>query len=355
MWLLNAIALVLLFVRSRTILDVWLVVMVFVSLPDLTLAFFYSAVRFSVGWYMAKTYVLIASCTVLVVLLWEATILYSRLASTITLLRRERANRLMSVDAATAAIAHEIKQPLTAISARGSAALRWLKRTPPDSEEAITCLTAMMEASGRANEVVESTRELFKTTAQHRTTTEINRLVQEVLRMIENDLHTHEVSVSTEFQEDLPQIMADHTQLQQVILNLAKNAIEAMASGPRAIKALRLVTTKDANSVVLLSVQDTGPGITPENGARVFDPFFTTKSSGTGLGLSISQKIIADHGGELRLTKTDSNGCTFEITLPSVATSDRGDPGGQSLLLTVFKRSCRGFSVQNGIPIAAIL
>ena len=99
-WLLNAIALVLLFVRSRTILDVWLVVMVFVSLPDLTLAFFYSAVRFSVGWYMAKTYVLIASCTVLVVLLWEATILYSRLASTIALLRRERANRLMSVDAA---------------------------------------------------------------------------------------------------------------------------------------------------------------------------------------------------------------------------------------------------------------
>ena len=144
--------------------------------------------------------------------------------------------------------------------------------------------------------------------------------------MIENDLHIHEVSVSTELQEDLPQIMADHTQLQQVILNLAKNAIEAMAAGPTAKKTLRLVTTKDANSVVSLSVQDSGPGITPENGARVFDPFFTTKSSGTGLGLSISQKIIADHGGELRLTKTDSNGCTFEITLPSVATSDRGGP-----------------------------
>ena len=322
MWLLNAIALVLLFVRRRTILDVWLIVTVFVSLPDLTLAFFYSVVRFSVGWYMARSYVLIASCTVLVVLLWETTMLYARLASAIILQRRERANRLMSVDAATAAIAHEIKQPLTAISARCSAALRWLKRTPPNLEEAIACLTAMMEASDRANEVVDSTRELFKTTAQHRTMIEINRLVRQVLRMVENDLHVHGVSVSTEFQEDLPQIMADRTQLQQVILNLVKNAIEAMAAGPTAKKTLRLVTTQDGNSVVSLSVQDTGPGITPENGTHVFDPFFTTKSSGMGLGLSISQRIIEDHGGELRLTKTDSNGCTFEITLPSVATSD---------------------------------
>ena len=97
-----------------------------------------------------------------------------------------------------------------------------------------------------------------------------------------------------------------------------------MGTVPRTKKVLRLVATHSGNWVSL-SVQDSGPGITPENGARVFDPFFTTKSSGTGLGLSISQKIIADHGGELRLTKTDLNGCTFEITLPSVATSDRGD------------------------------
>jgi signal transduction histidine kinase len=97
-----------------------------------------------------------------------------------------------------------------------------------------------------------------------------------------------------------------------------------MAAETTAIKTLRLVTTQGANSVVSLSVQDTGPGITPENGTHVFDPFFTTKSSGTGLGLSISRKIIQDHGGDLRLTKTGSNGCTFEITLPSVATSDSG-------------------------------
>ena len=154
---------------------------------------------------------------------------------------------------------------------------------------------------------------------------EINRLVRQVLRMVENDLHVHGITVSTELQEDLPQIMADPTLLQQVILNLIKNAIEAMTTGPTPIKALRLVTTQNGNSVVSLTVQDSGPGITPENETHIFDPFYTTKSSGMGLGLSISRRIIEDHGGDLRLTKTSSNGCTFEITLPSVATSDSGD------------------------------
>ena len=317
MWLLNAIAIVLLFVRRRTILDVWLIVAVFVAIPDLGLAFLYPVVRFSVGWYMAKTYILIASCTVLSVLLWETTMLYARLASAIILQRRERANRLMSVEAATAAIAHEIKQPLAAISARCAAALKWLKRTPPDLEEVGACLTAMTGESDRANDIVAGIRGLFKTTASQRTMIEINHVVRQVLLMVENDLLVHEVTVSTEFQEGLPPIMADRTQLHQVILNLVKNAIEAMAAGPTTKRTLRLVTAQDANSVVSLTVQDTGPGINPENGTHVFDAFFTTKSSGMGLGLSISRTIIEDHGGDLRLIKTSSNGCTFEITLPA--------------------------------------
>ena len=116
LWLLNAVALVLLFIRMRTILDLWLIVVVFVSLPDLSLAVVYAiSIRFSVGWYMAKTYILIASWMVLVVLLWETMMLYVRLASAITLQRRERIHRIMSVDEATAAIAHELKQPLGAI------------------------------------------------------------------------------------------------------------------------------------------------------------------------------------------------------------------------------------------------
>ena len=182
----------------------------------------------------------------------------------------------------------------------------------------------MAGESDHANEIVKSIRKLFKTTAHQMAQIEVNHLAQQVLMMVENDLHAQGVTVSTEFQEDLAQITGDPTLLQQVILNLVKNAIEAMGAVPTTIKTLRLVTTQDGNSIVSLSVQDSGPGITPENGTHVFDPFFTTKSSGTGLGLSISRKIIEDHGGELRLTKTSSNGCTFEITLPSVATSDSG-------------------------------
>ena len=254
MWLLNATALVLLFIRRRTILDVWLIVAVFVALPDLGLAFLYPVVRFSVGWYMAKTYILIASCTVLVVLLWETTMLYARLASAIILQRRERTHRLMSVGAATAAIAHEISQPLSAISLNSSTALDCLKTTPPDLEEVQACLSDVKHDSDRANEIVESVRGLFKTTAPQRTKIELNRLVRQVLRLVEHDLHVHGVTVSTELQENLPEIMADPIQLQQVILNLIKNAIEAMAVGPGTIKTLRLVTTQNGNSVVL-SVQ----------------------------------------------------------------------------------------------------
>ena len=316
MWLLNAIALVLLLVRLRTILDVWLVVTIFVSLPDLSLSFLYEVVRYSVGWYTARSYALIASCIVLIVLLVETTMLYARLASAIILQRRERAHRVMSVDEATAAIAHEINQPLGAMSLNCDAALECLKATPLDVEELRSCLTDVKNDSNRANEVVAGVRALFKSTAPRRTMVEINRLVREVLRMVENDLHVHGVSVSTEFQEDVPQVRADPIQLQQVILNLVRNAIDAIAIGPTTRTAIRLITTYDGKSLVSIYVQDTGPGITLDNQAQIFDPFFTTKTSGMGLGLSISRRIIEDHGGNLRLTETSSKGCTFEITLP---------------------------------------
>ena len=145
---------------------------------------------------------------------------------------------------------------------------------------------------------------------------EINRLAREVLRMVEHDLQVHGVSVSTEFQEDVLQLRAEPIQLQQVILNLVKNANDAIAIGPIAIKAIRLVTTYDGKSVVSLYVEDSGHGITTESETQIFDPFFTTKPSGMGLGLSISRRIIEDHGGNLRLTETSSKGSIFEITLP---------------------------------------
>jgi signal transduction histidine kinase len=323
-FLTSLLALALLWRRQKSVLDLWLTLAVVALVAELWVTTFVIGTRFSLGFYASRVLSVTVSVVVLFVLLTESTVLYARLCNAIALLRRERDNRLMSVDAATAAVAHEISQPLGAITLNISSALHLLKKTPPALEEANACLTAMAGESEHANEIVRSIRKLFKTAAHQNTLIDINRLVQQVLRMVENDLYDQGITVSTEFQDDLPQITGDRTLLQQVILNLVKNAIEAMVAGRTAIKTLRLVTTQDGNSVVSLSVQDSGPGITPENGTRVFDPFFTTKSSGTGLGLSISRKIIEDHGGDLRLTKTSSNGCTFEITLPNVATSDSG-------------------------------
>ena len=152
----------------------------------------------------------------------------------------------------------------------------------------------------------------------------VDDVARQVLSLVEQDLLLNEVSLATEFQNDLPEIHADRTQIQQVILNLVRNAIDAMNSTPPRARRLRVATSLNGHSSVLLSVQDTGPGITSENSERVFEPFFTTKSSGMGLGLAICQTIVQDHGGNLRLAKTDLNGCIFEMTLP-IAATDHGD------------------------------
>jgi len=317
LWLWGATALTVLFFRRRTILDLWLMVILLAYMPNFLVAMIGSSVRFTIGWYAARGFVLIGSCMLLSVLLVETMFLYSRLVSAIILQRRERTNRLLSVEAATAAIAHEINQPLGSMSLNCDAALECLKATPLDLEELRSCLTDVKNDNSRANEIVAGIRALFKTTTPQRTMVEINRLAQEVLRMVEHDLLVHGVSISTEFQEDVPQVRADPIQLQQVILNLVRNAIDAIAIGPITIKAIRLVTTYDGKSAVSLYVQDTGPGIATEKETQIFDPFFTTKISGMGLGLSISRRIIEDHGGDLRLSETSSKGCTFEIALPS--------------------------------------
>jgi signal transduction histidine kinase len=132
------------------------------------------------------------------------------------------------------------------------------------------------------------------------------------------DLQAHGISLTTQFEHNLPQVKAEPTQLQQVIFNLIKNAIDAMDGVPRGERHLRLVTGFDRKSIVSLYIQDSGPGINPEDQDRIFDPFFTTKPTGMGMGLSICRTIIETHGGRLRLAKTNHRGSSFEISLPIV-------------------------------------
>ena len=256
-------------------------------------------------------------------LLAETMVLYARLANSIVLLRRERSNRLMSLDAATGAIAHEIGQPLAAIAARGSALLNWLKRTPPNLDEVRESAIAVVEAGRRANEIVSSVRTLFRKTDTRRRMIYLNDVARQVLGLLQHDLESNQVSVTTDFQANLPPVRADRTQLQQIVLNLVKNAIEAMSSSaPPGSRRVRLVTKFDGKSTVLLSVHDTGHGISAEHRDRVFDPFFTTKPTGMGLGLAICRTVALDHGGNLRLAETNSHGSIFEIVLPIGARGD---------------------------------
>jgi signal transduction histidine kinase len=321
-WFISVTALAVLFFRQRSILDLWLMVTLVAWMPNFIVGIIFAFVRFSVGWYLARGYALIASCTVLIVLLAQTTVLYARLATTLTLLRRERANRLMSVDAATAAMAHEVRQPLTGISTRGSAALNWLNKTPPDLEKVRTCIEAMIEAGRRGDKVISSIRGLMKKTTDERTAIRINDVTRQVLNLSGHDLQVQGVAVTTQYQDDLPQIHGDRTLLQLVLLNLVRNAIEAMALVEPRARRLCLTTRLSANSSVVILVEDSGCGVIAEHLGRLFDPFFTSKPTGMGLGLSICRTIVEDHGGELRLAKTDSRGSIFEISLPFNSRSD---------------------------------
>src|SRR6267142_905108 len=316
LWLWGATALAVLLFRRRTILDLWLMVTLLAYMPNFLVAIIGSSIRFTIGWYAARGFILVGSCMLLTVLLVETTLLYSRLASAIILQRRERTNRLLSVDAITAAIAHELRTPLGAISLNANTALSQLRSNPPELEEMDEILTNIDAESHRAAGIISSVRQLSKTTNDRRAPTRVEDVARLVLRLLQHDLQINEVSVATEFQDNLPKVHLDDTQLQQVLLNLIKNAIDAMSSVAPDARLLRLTTRFNGHSTVMLSVQDSGPGIPVQDRERIFDPFFTTKSGGMGMGLAICFAVVENHGGKLRLVKSDSDGSIFELAIP---------------------------------------
>jgi signal transduction histidine kinase len=309
-------ALAVLLFRGRTILDLWLMVTLLAYMPNFLVAIIGSSIRFTIGWYAARSFILVGSCMLLSVLLIETTVLYSRLASAIILQRRERANRFLSVEAVTAAIAHELRTPLGAIALNASTALTQLRSNPPELEEMDDILTDIETESLRAGAIISSVRELSKKSTDLTARTRIEDVARVILRLLQDDFQINEVSVTTEFQGDLPDVHLDGSQLQQVLLNLVKNAIDAMRSVAPEARHLRLTTSFDGHSTVLLSVQDSGPGIPVEERERIFDPFFTTKSGGMGLGLAICSTVVENHGGKLRLVKSDAGGSIFELAVP---------------------------------------
>ncbi|UVO37481.1 MASE4 domain-containing protein [Bradyrhizobium arachidis] len=317
--LLGCIVLLVLFVRRRTVLDLWLMVTLFAAVPNFLVATYAGSARFSVGWYTARGFALIASFMLLSVLVTEMTVLSSRLANALVMQRRERANRFVSIDAATAAIAHEIKSPLGSITLNADTARQVLVAQSPRLEEVHAILKDIGDASLRVDETITSVRKLFRDATDQPVMISIEDVARQVLRLLQHELQFNEVLVVTEFGVEAPFVNADPVQLQQVILNLFKNSIEAMASTPRDGRRLIIGTRVEQTSIVLLSIQDTGTGVSPQDRDRVFEAFFTTKPAGMGLGLAICRTIIERYEGRLVLGKSGPQGSTFEIALPVVS------------------------------------
>jgi C4-dicarboxylate-specific signal transduction histidine kinase len=233
-------------------------------------------------------------------------------------------NRSAAAGQLSASIAHEVMQPLTGITTRASAALRWLRAETPNLEKAGAALEQIVSAGHRASDIITSVRAMFrKDTSERRLPVDINGIIRTVLAIVRIDLQKNDVELQTQLDERVPVVEGDNVQLQQVVLNLVMNAIEAMQSvRPRVLK----VKSEQSNSeMVRVSIEDTGTGIDPSNHNRVFSPLFTTKERGMGMGLSICQSIIENHNGRIWVSPSVTRGSIFQFELPTKSDKDKVD------------------------------
>ena len=231
-----------------------------------------------------------------------------------------QATRLTTMGEMAASIAHEVNQPLAAIVANANAGLRWLANAAPDLGKVQTILQRVVRDGHRASEVIGSVRAMLKRDVQQKAPVAVNALIDEVVGLLQTDLEREQISLQLELGSGSASVLADRVQLQQVILNLITNAIDAMRASQHWPRVLRISTaTGEANSW-LISVQDAGAGIDPKHRERIFEPFYTTKASGMGLGLSICRSIIEAHGGRLWAEPAHPRGTTFQFMLPANAT-----------------------------------
>jgi len=216
----------------------------------------------------------------------------------------------------TASIAHEVNQPLAAVVANAEASLRWLNREEPDLAAARRSVEWVIDDGCRASDVIRRVRALAKKSDMETVPLELNQVVNEAAALVERELVQHRVSLRTELAPALPEILGDRVQLQQVIINLLMNGIEAMEPVTDRSRELLIQSGKDDTGYLILRVADSGIGISAENANRVFDAFFTTKSSGLGMGLSICRSIVEAHGGRMSASNNDGPGATFQLLLP---------------------------------------
>jgi len=224
-------------------------------------------------------------------------------------------NRVTMLGELASSLAHELNQPIAAAITSANACLRWLAHNPPDLERARAAATRIENDGSRAAEIIQRLRAFYKTgTPPKRELVDLNQVAGEILELLRDEAERHSISLYTELAPQLPKIMADRVQLQQVLMNLLLNGIEAMTDG-----AGRLILRSQSaeGGLLLISVSDTGVGLPSEKLDRLFSAFYTTKPQGTGMGLAISRSIIEAHGGRLWATANAEHGATFHFTLPT--------------------------------------
>jgi signal transduction histidine kinase len=272
---------------------------------------------------VAQTSILTASfcALVLAALFAERKANELRLANSNLMLERERDNKLMNMQAVTAAMAHELKQPLTAISANSEAVQMVLGHTKPDRSVMRSALDSIVEDSHRAGRILNDIRALFLKTDSEYEPIDINEVASGVLRLLQEELKAHGVVARAELAPDLPRVMGHKGQLQEVLVNLVQNAVEAMGAIRAGHRKLWLKSEWHGDDAIVVEVKDSGPGIDPANLNGIFDAFFTTKSQGTGLGLAICRMIIERHGGQLSASSDGTHGALFLFVLPARSAS----------------------------------
>jgi len=228
------------------------------------------------------------------------------------------ANRVTTMGELTASLAHEVNQPIAAAVTDANTCLRWLTRDHPDIEEALEAAMRMAKDATRAAEIISKVRQIFKKGAQQRELVDVNEIIREMIVLLRKELSCQSIAVRTELAADLPKLKGDRVQLQQVLMNLMVNSIDAMKNveGKREL-TIKSQRAQEEDEQLMVLVSDTGVGLPPQHADHIFNAFFTTKTDGTGMGLRISRSIVESHGGRLWATDNHPRGASFHLTIPT--------------------------------------
>jgi PAS domain S-box-containing protein len=227
------------------------------------------------------------------------------------------AARVATLGELSASIAHEVNQPLAAIVTNGEAALRWLARPTPDLQEAQDALRRVIQDGERASEVIRRIRALTRKSEQNRAWLDFNAVIAESLALVEREIAGRRIGLTLDLAESLPEVEADRIQLQQVLINLMLNAVQAMDAVEPEARRLTIRSFVDAEGQACVAIADSGPGFDAETAGKLFSAFFTTKPSGMGMGLSICRSIVEASGGRIWASRNDGPGATFHVAIPS--------------------------------------